>query len=166
MNGASSPGWQSDERPAAPRPVLHRAVLKQTRQALSALITPEENLRSAKFRILVVEDETALANRIAWAIEDAGYSVVGPERTVDTALRTLNRFRVDLAILDVILEQQKMFPVAAALAAKGLPFVLLTGSSAGFLPPEYRDRPTVAKPYRLAEIVAQVGRALEDTRVA
>ena len=74
-------------------------------------------MRSAKFRILVVEDETA-SNRIAWAIEDAGYSVVGPERTVDTALRTLNRFRVDLAILDVILEQQKMFPVAAALAAK------------------------------------------------
>ena len=59
-----------------------------------------------------------------------------------------------------------MFAVAAALAAKGLPFVLLTGSSAGFLPPEYRDRPTVAKPCKLAEIVAQVGRALEDSWAA
>jgi DNA-binding response OmpR family regulator len=33
-------------------------------------------------RILVVEDENFLAMELAWIVEDAGYSVVGPERSV------------------------------------------------------------------------------------
>jgi len=33
-------------------------------------------------RILIVEDENFLAMELMWIVEDAGYSVVGPERSV------------------------------------------------------------------------------------
>ena len=91
------------------------------------------------FRILVVEDENVLADEIVWAIEGAGYSVVGPERSVDDALRTLDRFNVDLAVLNATLGRKEVFLFAAALAAKEIPLVMLSGHLASFVPTEYAE---------------------------
>ena len=54
-------------------------------------------------RILVVEDENYQAMEMSWMIEDAGYSVVGPEASVEATRQVLAQQRVDLALLDVML---------------------------------------------------------------
>jgi CheY-like chemotaxis protein len=53
------------------------------------------------------------------------------------------------AILDVNLEGQEIFPVADILAKRGLPFVFVTGYGESSLPPPYRNRPALQKPFQV-----------------
>ena len=53
---------------------------------------------------------------------------------------------MDGAILDVNLNDEKVFPVADALTAIGVPFVFTTGYSASDLPAAWRHVPRLEKP--------------------
>jgi hypothetical protein len=46
---------------------------------------------------------------LAWLVEDAGYTVLGPERSVAEARKALGRVKVDLALLDVSLGSETVF---------------------------------------------------------
>jgi DNA-binding response OmpR family regulator len=111
-------------------------------------------------RILVVEDENALAMEISWMVEDAGYSVVGPEGSVETARRVLARQRVDLALLDVMLGGETVFPVSEILDRMGTPFIFVTGHPPSALPVQYRHRPLMRKPCRPRALMALVRQIL------
>jgi hypothetical protein len=64
---------------------------------------------------------------------------------------------VDVALLDVNLSYgQSGYPVAEALALRGLPFTFVTGYGAGTLNPNYRDRPTLQKPFHTADLIASL----------
>lgn len=105
-------------------------------------------------RILVVEDEFLIAEDLRESLEDLGAEVVGPFATVAAALAALDRGeRIDGATLDVRLGREKSYPVAEALQARGLPFVLLTGYSDRALPDHLRGAPRCAKPFDLGKIV-------------
>ena len=67
----------------------------------------------------------------------------------------------DLAILDVNLDGQDVYPVADLIGKRGLPFMFVTGYGGRGLPDNYRDRPTLQKPFQLDELkrmLAQVAR--------
>jgi len=49
-------------------------------------------------------------------------------------------------------------PIADILAARGIPFVFCTGY--GTLPAQYRDRPTLQKPFRLHDLQRSFAAAL------
>ncbi len=98
-------------------------------------------------RILVVEDEYLMAEELREALEDAGAHVLGPAPTVDAALRLLaDGAAPDAAILDVNLGGERSFPVADALAARGVPFVFATGYDAWALPLAYQGAQRCEKP--------------------
>lgn len=98
-------------------------------------------------RVLIVEDEMLVAMELESLITDQGCAVVGPASTVDRALALIEQERPDAAILDVNLDGTTAAPVAAALRARHVPFVLATGYGAGQeLQPELRGVPRVAKP--------------------
>jgi CheY-like chemotaxis protein len=80
-------------------------------------------------RILVVDDEFLIAALIEDLLVGAGADVVGPAAEVDSALAMIeqNEGRLDGAMLDVNLNGQLVYPVAQALAARGTPFVFMTG---------------------------------------
>ena len=82
-------------------------------------------------RILVVENENIIAMEISWIVEDAGYSIVGPERSVETTRQVLSRHKVDLALLDVHLAGETVFPVSEMLDA------ILTSSSQAIRYPRF-----------------------------
>ena len=98
--------------------------------------------------ILLVEDEYL----IAWALQDglqrSGAHVIGPAASVEDALALLANEPVNGAILDVSLGRENVFPVAEALAARGIPFVFATGYSE--LPPEWHHVPRFEKPVEAA----------------
>ncbi|HEV3494300.1 MAG TPA: response regulator [Reyranella sp.] len=112
-------------------------------------------------RILVVEDENFLAMELAWIVEDAGYSVVGPERSVAETRQVLASKVVDLALLDVNLGGELVFPVSKMLDTLGIPFVFIT-SNPDLLPAEYRHRPLMTKPFRQEALRALILRVLAE----
>lgn len=54
--------------------------------------------------ILIVEDERILARDLEITLRRAGYSVSGPAASGDEAIRTAERMRPDLIIMDVVLQ--------------------------------------------------------------
>jgi DNA-binding response OmpR family regulator len=108
-------------------------------------------------RILVVEDEVLISMLIETMLFDAGYDVV-LAHTLPEALEVVDREAVDLAILDLNLKGQKVYPVAEKLAARGTPFIFATGGN-GSEVDGFPGSPWIAKPFqeeRLLSVVSKV----------
>jgi CheY-like chemotaxis protein len=104
--------------------------------------------------VLIVEDDALLGMAIGLCVQDAGYEVAGLARSVEAALETLRRETVDAALLDINLQGELVFPVANALAERGVPFVFVTAHPPLQIPEKHRHRPVIPKPYYDAAICA------------
>ena len=105
---------------------------------------------AAPHSILIVEDEPLIAMMIEDFLEVLGKALAGFVDTVDAALALIAAGGIDAAILDVNLRGgEKSFPIADALAAKGIPFVFATDGSHDTVAEAYRDRPTLPKPFTM-----------------
>jgi DNA-binding response OmpR family regulator len=110
-------------------------------------------------RILVLKDENWLAMELAWLVQEAGYAVLGPERSVAEACRILDRVKVDLALLDVAVGGETVFQLSKILDDMRVPFIFLTGKP-GLLPLEYSRRPSVPKPWQPTALLALISQVL------
>ena len=112
-------------------------------------------------RILIVEDESLVAMLLETILEDMGCETVGPVSNIDEALTLLDGgLIVDGALLDVNVAGREVFPVAAALKARGVPFVFSTGYGQGGLPDEWRNQATIQKPFTEAAVRDALMKAL------
>ena len=104
-------------------------------------------------RVLVVEDESLVAMLLETILEDMGCTPVGPASNIDDG-EAMARDTVDLdaALLDVNVAGRQVFPVAAALKERGVPFVFSTGYGEGGLPDEWRGVTTIQKPFTEAAV--------------
>jgi CheY-like chemotaxis protein len=105
------------------------------------------DVAAAPRRILVVEDEMLIGMLLEDMLADMGHTVVGVIPRVNDALAAVQREAFDLAILDVHLNGQAVYPVAESLISKGIPFVFATGYGERGLPEQYRNRPILQKPF-------------------
>ena len=113
-------------------------------------------------RVLVVEDEMLLAMELESLLEEQGCAIIGPVSTVGRALSLLDNERADVALLDLNLNGQPAAPVAAALTAQGVPFVLVTGyGESQSSEPELQGAPRVDKPVDHQELVRALAHVLE-----
>lgn len=110
-------------------------------------------------RILIVEDAVLLALELEAGLTEAGARVVGAAADVEEALKLIET-PFDVAVLDANLNGTPVTPVAAALSAKGKPFIFATGYGDAAPAPEGFDAPVVRKPYNVAQIAAAVAEAL------
>jgi|SRR5579872_535745 len=108
-------------------------------------------------RVLVVEDEVI----VAWNLEDMlvelGCVVVGPASRLGVALTMIDTQAIDMALLDVNLDGRPSYPLADALAARGVPFAFSTGYDKPGLADEYRTIPVLQKPFRRSELGEVLG---------
>jgi len=112
-------------------------------------------------RVLVVEDEMLLLMTIEDMLADLGCESVTTAATIDQALALVNAQVFDVAMLDVNLNGNQSFPVADALAVRGVPFLFSTGYSDHVVMRQgYQDRPVLRKPYTQKEIGEMLGRLL------
>jgi DNA-binding response OmpR family regulator len=109
-------------------------------------------------RILVVEDEALVSLMLGDALESAGAVVIGPASTVRAALALLGEEAIDCAVLDVKLEDGISVPVAEALAALGIRFVIATGSDT--VPTGYNGAPVLHKVFLPEEVIEAVADVL------
>ena len=112
---------------------------------------PHEPLRGR--RIMVVEDEMLIAMLIEETLVEQGCTVVGPFNTVADALDAARSAEVAVAVLDVNLHGQRVYPVAEALEARGIPFVLLSGYGTDAIPAEHPDWVACAKPFMPNDLI-------------
>jgi DNA-binding response OmpR family regulator len=113
-------------------------------------------------RILVVEDENLVAMQITWMLEDAGHFIIGPERSVEATTKVLARQKIDLALLDIQLGGETVFPISKLLDRLHVPYIFITGDHAS-LPDEYRHRPFIAKPCKAEALVGQIQSVLAQS---
>lgn len=99
-------------------------------------------------RVLVVEDEYLIAADLAEWLAGCGIGVVGPAGSVEDALKLVETegARIDGGVLDVNVGDQRVYPVADALAARGIPFVFATGYDEFSVADPYVNVPRYKKP--------------------
>lgn len=102
-------------------------------------------------RVLLVEDEATICLLLEDLVETAAGMVVGPAASAERALALLDAEAVDVAVVDVGLKDGPGYPVAAALDARGIPFVFTTGHDQ--LPADWAGRPHLAKPVASQELL-------------
>ena len=98
-------------------------------------------------RVLVVEDEAAISMLLEDMLLDFGCEIVGPAARLASALDMVRAGGFDLAILDVNLAGEPIYPVAEALSERNLPFVFSTGYGSAGIKEPFRGRPVVQKPF-------------------
>jgi DNA-binding response OmpR family regulator len=123
------------------------------------------NARGAGRRVLVAEDEFVIALEVGDVLRGAGYEVVGPAATAGEAERLAREGPLEAAVLDIALRDGTAFAAAAALAARGVPFVFLSGYPAEVLPDRFRGRPVLDKPFAAERLPAALEAASREQRV-
>ena len=119
------------------------------------------SLSGAPIRVMVVEDELLIAMLIEDTLTDAGYEVVGPFSNLTDALRAARETVMDVALLDVNLRGERVYPVAEILESRRIPFLLLSGYGADAIPASRTHWTACSKPFmpgdlkrQLAELIA------------
>jgi len=110
--------------------------------------------------ILIVEDEPLIAMMLEDFLLSLGHEVSGSCDSVSSALEAVNKGAFDLAILDVNLKGENVWPVATALREKGTPFVLASGGHVDPPPPEFKNAPMIEKPYTIDRVTPIIEAAL------
>lgn len=98
-------------------------------------------------KVFIVEDESLIAMLLEDILEDLGCEVVGSALNIRQALEQSEMVAADVAILDINLGGDPIFPVAAQLVGRRIPIIFASGYGATTLPDEWRDRPTLPKPF-------------------
>ncbi len=98
------------------------------------------------WRVLLVEDEALVGMMIQECLSEFGHSVIGPISRAADALQAAKEVEYDAAILDINLGDGMAYPVADILAARGVPFVFVTGYEADTIDERFSQVPILQKP--------------------
>jgi len=80
------------------------------------------------------------------ALTELGYSVVGPFSKPSDALAAVRKGDISGAVLDINLDGVLVYPVADELAARGIPFVFVTGYGTESIDERFDGIPVLQKP--------------------
>ncbi|KQX58199.1 MULTISPECIES: response regulator [unclassified Ensifer] len=110
-----------------------------------------------QLRVLVAEDEFFVANDIALWLEKAGATIIGPTPTVKETLKSLAQaFDVQVAVLDINLNGELIFPVADELALRSVPVVFFSGYDDMTVPERFRSAARLSKCAGASDLVNAV----------
>ncbi len=101
---------------------------------------------AGKPRVLLVEDEALVAMMIQECLAEFGYQVIGPIGSASEAVAKAKAGRFEAAVLGINLGDGPVYPAADILAARGVPFVFVTGYDADSVDSRFRKIPILQKP--------------------
>ena len=110
--------------------------------------------------ILIVEDEPLIAMMLEDFLESLGHTVKASCDNVADALKAVALNGFDIAILDVNLKGENVWPVAAELRQRGVPFVLASGGHVDPPPPEFAGAPLIEKPFTIDRVTPALEAAM------
>lgn len=110
--------------------------------------------------ILIIEDDPIVAMHVEAVLGDLGFSEIKIAYDLASAMAVVSSKLPALALLDVNIRGDLVFPIAAALRERRIPFVFVTGRAKDDLPVEWSGHPILAKPLcpkALADALAGLG---------
>ncbi len=111
--------------------------------------------------VFVVEDEALVALNLEDMLIDLGCIIVGPAMRVAKAREMLaDALQADVAILDVNVAGELVFPVAEELATKGIPIIFATGYGQAGLPEAWHGNTILQKPYTMDDVSGSLVKAV------
>lgn len=111
-------------------------------------------------RVFIVEDEPLLVMNMEDMLAELGHHVAAVATRLDDALKTAGGSGFDLAFLDINVAGAKIFPVAAILRKRGIPFIFTSGYGADGLIDGYRSAHLLTKPFDVKELDNMIAKAL------
>lgn len=114
-------------------------------------------------RVLIVEDQYLIAADLTRVLTKLGCKVVGLAASNEAANAQLAQFDIDLAFLDINLNEQMVFPLADELDRRRIPFVFATGHDATILPERFKSRLRLEKPFTTQAVSEAVYQLLPAT---
>lgn len=112
-------------------------------------------------RVLIVEDQYALADELRTHLRSAGVNVVGPVARLEEGLRLVEEEApIDAAVLDVNLGDADVYPLAERLALRNIPIIFATGYDPSWVAPQFARYEVCVKPVALSAIVSALNRAI------
>jgi DNA-binding NtrC family response regulator len=116
---------------------------------------------SAGRTVLVVEDDYFIADALTTALEEEDMHVLGPFPSVATACKALDDGKQpDVAVLDVNLQGERIYPLLDRLMREDTPVVLTTAYDGSAIPDMYRSLPRLQKPVPLRHLIDCVNQLL------
>ena len=112
-------------------------------------------------RIFVAEDEFLIALFLEDELRAAGYSVVGPFTNLGSATCAARRERFDVALLDINLDGEMVYPLAEELVERKAPFIFLSGYGWQNTPEKFSQVPRVAKPFDTPILISEITRLVQ-----
>ncbi|KAF1016932.1 MAG: hypothetical protein GAK31_00191 [Stenotrophomonas maltophilia] len=106
-------------------------------------------------RVLVAEDEFAIAMFLVEYLQLKGAQGVGPAGNLQALGQLLDEHPVDVALLDINLGGEQVYPLADRLLAAGVPCLLTSGYDDN-VPARFAQVPRCAKPYRIEALARQL----------
>ena len=110
--------------------------------------------------VVVVEDEMMVSLLLEDMLGTLGCQDVVHAASVSTALEEIEKAMPDVAVLDVNLGNEMVYPVAEKLNVAGVPFVFTTGYGRGAIKLEWAARPCVQKPFNITAFATALRAAL------
>lgn len=110
--------------------------------------------------ILIVEDEPLIAMMLEDFLDSLGHTVKGICESVGEARDAVEAGGFDLAILDVNLKGENIWPVASQMRARGIPFIIASGGHVDPPPAEFASVPMIDKPYTIDRVTPAIENAL------
>jgi DNA-binding response OmpR family regulator len=109
-------------------------------------------MATRSLNVLIVEDEALISMLLEDILETLDHKVAGTAGTLDEAAAAMDRGGFDLAILDVNLGREPIWPLADRMRALGLSYIFATGMAKEDLPREHNDAGVLAKPYTMTAV--------------
>jgi DNA-binding response OmpR family regulator len=113
-------------------------------------------------RILIVDDEPMIAIDLESVLLDEGFEIAGIAGNLEKALSIVESGVFDVAIIDANLNGVSAAPIAVAMAARGLPFLVLSGYALEQLATALRAGGYLQKPANPAQIVKVLNQMVSE----
>lgn len=117
-------------------------------------------------RFLIIEDEPLVMLELVDLLTGAGAVVAGQASSRSDALELARTRQVDGALLDGNLQGEMVDDIAAALAARDIPFLFVSGYGREHLPVEFDRVVAVTKPFSPATLLESAARLFDRPRAA
>jgi DNA-binding response OmpR family regulator len=113
------------------------------------------------YDVLLIEDETMVSFLIEEMLEKLGAAAIRHAARLDAGLALVAAKLPGLAILDVNISGETVFPIAERLEAAAVPFVFITGYGRGGLHGRWSSREVLQKPLTAQEFEQGLRRVLK-----
>lgn len=112
--------------------------------------------------VLVVEDEVLIATLLAEMLKDLNFCPIGPIHEFEQAIQAANEKDIDLALLDLKLDERESYAIAEILRARNIPFIFVTGHERESIVSTYQDCTVLMKPFDDDDLKIAISNVMDD----